>query len=280
MAVPLMFNTVLAQFGINPKNVRLLRHKDHRAEKGRTPYELWRNDAASFDRYQSTQSFRNRGKFGEAKFWAAFVATPAAETLFAGLYKVKYRGPLAKDLAYETRAGILKAGSCDQYSLARIPALEDLVGRLIIDWGAGAKAWLQRADRQNKRVKELRAVFKEPEFPGYLNFTASLSAMENLYPSWVTVLKSNKGIYLLTCPRTREQYVGKADGMLGFWQRWRAYLNDGHGGNVKLKSRQPSDYQLSILEVAGSAASPEDITAMEERWKQKLQTRKMGLNGN
>ena len=54
----------------------------------------------------------------------------------------------------------------------------------------------------------------------------------------------------------------------------------GHGGNVALKSREPSDYQVSILEVAGSNLRIEDIVAMETRWKRKLQSGEMGLNRN
>jgi len=37
---------------------------------------------------------------------------------------------------------------------------------------------------------------------------------------------------------------------------------DDHGGNLGLKSRDASDYQVSILEVAGSAATFEKIIAM------------------
>jgi hypothetical protein len=49
---------------------------------------------------------------------------------------------------------------------------------------------------------------------------------------------------------------------------------------VALKSRDPSDYQVSILEVAGTAANLEDILKMEGRWKEKLQSREMGLTRN
>jgi hypothetical protein len=58
------------------------------------------------------------------------------------------------------------------------------------------------------------------------------------------------------------------------------YAMTGHGGNVALKSREPSDYQVSILEVAGSNLRIEDIVAMETRWKRKLQSGEMGLNRN
>jgi hypothetical protein len=71
-----------------------------------------------------------------------------------------------------------------------------------------------------------------------------------------------------------------ATGEAGFWQRWMEYKQTGHGGNVALKSRDPADYQVSILEVAGTAATDADIAGMETRWKLKLQSRDMGLNRN
>ena len=55
-----------------------------------------------------------------------------------------------------------------------------------------------------------------------------------------------------------------------------SYVRDGHGGNVKL--RRPSDHQVSILEVVGSAATREEIIQLENLWMQKLQSRDMGLN--
>jgi hypothetical protein len=56
MAIKL--NTILAEVGLNASGIRLLRHKDNRASKGRTPYELWRDSPTQFDLYQSTQSFQ------------------------------------------------------------------------------------------------------------------------------------------------------------------------------------------------------------------------------
>jgi hypothetical protein len=37
---------------------------------------------------------------------------------------------------------------------------------------------------------------------------------------------------------------------------------------------------VSVLEVAGTASTVDEIVRMEERWKKKLQTREMGLNSN
>jgi len=212
------FNTLLKEAGLNLGDVRLLRHKDKRASKGRSPYELWRDNRQEFELYQSTQSFENRSKLS-APYWAAFIVSPSDETMFVGLYSVKYQGVIKQDRPMPHMDGIDKAGSCDVYDLTLEKALSDLIGRLIIDWGEGERAWIQRADRQDKRVDELRKEFKEPEFPGFLNFVEPLSKIKNLPKSWIAALQSTKGVYLLTCPKTKEQYVGSATGEKGFWQR-------------------------------------------------------------
>lgn len=74
--------------------------------------------------------------------------------------------------------------------------------------------------------------------------------------------------------------MGSATGEDGFLGRWLWYARDGHGGNVGLKSRELSDYQVSILEVSGSNATEKEIFATEGLWKRKLQSREMGLNKN
>jgi hypothetical protein len=64
---------------------------------------------------------------------------------------------------------------------------------------------------------------------------------------------------------------------MGSWGRLQEYFQTGHGGNVALKSRVPSDYQISILEVAGSSTTADDILRMEGQWQAKLQSREMGV---
>ncbi len=277
--MPLMFNTILREAGLCLEDVRLLRHQDPRSAKGRTPYELWRDNRQQFEMYQSIQGRDHHSRL-VARYWASFVVTLSDETLFAELYGTKYRGLLEQDTPQPQSEGVDRAGSCDVWDLTLDQTLSDLIGRIVIDWGRGTRSWIQRADRQNKPIVELRKEFKEPEFPGFMRFMEPLSKVERLPQSWIAALQSSKGIYLLTCPRTHEQYVGSATGEGDFWGRWLEYLQAGHGGDVALKSREPSDYQVSVLEVAGTAATTDDILKMEARWKQKLQSREMGLNRN
>ncbi len=276
-AMPIMLNSILIEAGLNVADVRLLRHKDRRAARGRTPYELWRDNRTQFDLYQSIHGFDKRPKL-KGRYWASFLGTPTEETLFIGLYAVGGRRPLEQDSPHPHMDGLDKAGSVDFYDLTLEKALGDLIGKLFIEWGPGERAWIQRADRRNKPITELRTSFKEPDFPGFLYFVKALSELDKLPKGWITALQSCSGVYLLTCPKTKEQYVGSATGGEGFWGRWQDYAQTGHGGNLGLKSREPSDYQVSILEVAGTASTKEDIIGMEERWKSKLQSKEMGLN--
>jgi hypothetical protein len=94
--MPIMFNTILCESGLALTDVRLLRHKDKRAARGRTPYELWRENRPQFELYQSIQSISNRQKL-TAPYWAVFIVNLNEETMFAGIYGVSYRGLLKQD---------------------------------------------------------------------------------------------------------------------------------------------------------------------------------------
>ncbi|WP_174290908.1 GIY-YIG nuclease family protein [Sphingomonas bacterium] len=276
--MPLVFNTLLADAGIAPRDVRLLRHETKR--HGRTPYSLWRDDLNGFDDYQRVQK-RSRRSYFASPFWAAFVVEPGGKTLFAGLSAVSSAGAIS-DGWLDPISGRDTALLVDYelYELVRQEALSCFVGRLVIDWGGGTRTWAQRADKQDKTILAWRESFAEPAFPGHLAFVAQLSDLAALPNGWRAALAAARGVYLLTCPRTHEQYVGAATGVEGFLGRWTDYVETGHGGNVGLKSRDPADYQVSILQVAGSAEDRADIEATEALWKVKLQSRDMGLNRN
>jgi hypothetical protein len=278
----LHFNMLLTEAGLDVHKVRLLRHQSIGANR-LTPYALWRDDVGEFERYQSAQVAERRAHFA-LRYWAGFVVPPDGSTLFVGLYEIDGHDIAPVDwidpLRRETVAQMQR--NLDIYRYRRLPEFDHFVGRLKVAWGDGKRSWSQRADsdRGSKPIIELLPGFKEPEFPGYTRFVSNLAAISTIPVEWIAALRAVGGVYLLTCPRTKEQYVGAAYGADGFWGRWQAYVATGHGGNEGLRSRDPSDYQISILEVVGSAASTDDIIATEQLWKAKLQSREMGLNRN
>jgi len=169
------------------------------------------------------------------------------------------------------------AGSCHFYRLTPRTELAEYAGRLWIKWGPGYRTWIQRGDRKGKPIIELRRVFGDAPFPGFAALILNLSDLGSIPTSWAAALSATHGIYLPTCPATREQYVGMAAGTNGFLGRWMEHFATGHGG---LKSRDPSDYRVSILETVGTSATTADLLMLEARWKDKLQSRGMGLNKN
>ncbi|MCW1413350.1 GIY-YIG nuclease family protein [Rhizobium sp. 1AS11] len=275
----LTFATLLDLAGIDRSSVRLLRHQDNRYPGHPSPYTLWRDNRPLFEAYQATQGFGDAPDL-KAPYWASFVGVPGRETLFVGLYSAELTGPLLEDRRHPITGGIEAAGGCNLYQLTPREELSEYAGRLWIDWGKGFRAWIQRGDRKEKAIVELRRTFEEDPFPGFSALILNLSDIETIPASWSAALSSTRGIYLLSCPRSREQYVGMASGAEGFLGRWREYFATGHGGNVGLKSRDPSDYRVSILETVGTSANAADLLLLEVRWKDKLLSRELGLNRN
>jgi hypothetical protein len=277
--MPIMLNPLLQEAGLDLKAVRLLRHQDSRAKRGRTPSELWRRDRNAFELYQCRQSIQRRARFKSATHWVSFVGTFQGETLFVGVYAAKFIGVGQHDVPMVQADGIDLAGTYDLYELQLQDTLSEFEGKLFVEWGKDKINWLSNAERRNLQIVELlRDLFKEPEFPGFVKFRKRLSEIADLPPTWVEPLRATKGIYLLTCPQTKQQYVGQACGESGFWGRWSDYVQTGHGGNVELKNRPLTDYQVSILEVFGSNIDPKEASVREHLWMAKLQSREMGLN--
>lgn len=275
----LQFNALLRDAGIDPADVRLLRHLP---SVGDQPLlDIWRADPARFEAYQALQLSRDRTSFAR-RYWASFIGTWDGRTVFAGLYENLERDELS-GLGVDPISGARIQGEVDSYQTCLLEVLESFRGRLFIEWGGGAsgkRAWNQKADVQEKTITELHRNISEQPFPGLLAINMPLSQLATISPAWVEHLAAAKGVYLLSCPRDGALYVGSATAAGGFWARWSSYLANGNGGNLGLINRPPSDFFTSIVQVAGSAETAEDILIAEARWKEKLRTREWGLNHN
>lgn len=266
------FKSLLADAGLEPKKVKVLRHTIDRTDL----FAVWRGDRVAFETYQSIQQQKSRNHFVRP-WWASFIALNDGRTCFVGMHRSALIGPVPEGFGDRLSLGPPNPAVHDHYECVPADELGEFAGCLFIEWNG--RNWRQNGESAHA-VVELARALRDPEFPGPLEFIKPLSEIAYLPVGWLSHLRQGRGVYLLTCPTTREQYVGKADGEDGFLGRWMNYVATGHGGNVRLRSRDPSDYQVCILEFAGSSATPSDIAAMEERWKRKLQSRDMGLNAN
>jgi hypothetical protein len=272
----LTFNDLLVLGGIDPAQVRLVRHQDNRLPPGRL-YEAWRNNRDAFEDYQSVQS-KNRFPVGD--LLASFVVTEARKTVFVGLYSV---------------AGVdtLPAGSVDvlvrhdtsghfKYDLQLSDHLADYRDRVVIEWGAGVRSWVQRAGNQAKPVIEIAEQY-EPRFPGFREFVRSIDDVPTLPNGWQQVLRSVKGVYLLVDVESGQQYVGSAKGADSLLGRWMSYTEGSDGGDVGLKAaagKGRRSYQVSVLEIVDENTPDNTIERIESHWKGKLLSRQFGLNRN
>ena len=272
----LTFNDLLELEGIDTARVRLVRHQDNRLGPGRM-YEAWRNNREAFEAYQSVQG---RDVFGVGDLLASFVVTEARKTVFVGIYRVNHVGtcpPGSIDaLLKHDVSGYVR------YDLQLLEDLADYRDKVVIDWGAGARSWHQRATRQAKPVIEIAEQY-EPRFPGFREFVRPVDEVPSLPNGWQQVLRSVKGVYVLVDVDSGQQYVGSAKGADSLLGRWMDYAAGGDGGDVGLKAAARGgrrNYQVSVLEVVDASTPDDTIEQIESYWKNKLLSRRFGLNRN
>ncbi|MBK9537486.1 MAG: GIY-YIG nuclease family protein [Flavobacteriales bacterium] len=181
-----------------------------------------------------------------------------------------------------------------RYRTALVPGHEEWIGRVIVKHERGGRAsYLWGAEDGGAfALLEIRAErMRIEEFPGFnwarVPYAKLKTIVTQEVPSWKHALSNVKGIYLITDTHTGKQYVGKADGESGIWQRWCCYMAIGHGGNKDLRELLGNNseeylqhFQFSILEIADFQTSDQEIDGRESHWKDVLQTRKHGYNSN
>lgn len=170
------------------------------------------------------------------------------------------------------------------FDLHRSDFLKPLVSRLVVQWDT-PRVWHRRA-ASAARMPVLEIADRDqvplPGFDKVLLTFQELSEMvsDRRYADWQVVLSQVQGIYLITDSSNGKQYVGKADGAERILQRWRAYAQDGHGGNHALKelaklsigagggkTNHPRHFNFSILRVFGPGTSLSEVDDAESHYK-------------
>ena len=106
-------------------NVKLVRHKDSRAE-----YRELIKDRNELLKYQQEQ---NKPVFHDCDYIISFIGKERKKSILFGIFKVNNQ---------EERDGKYF------YDLTQLPQFEYLYNRIIIDWGSNAIAWHQWYDKQ------------------------------------------------------------------------------------------------------------------------------------
>ncbi len=267
-------NELLKSGGIDLERTKLVRHRDNDVY-GLSVHDLWMADPSRFETYQRIQ---RKGRFGQCDWIVAFVAAPQDQTLFVGVYRVK--GMVIAPTGTLDPSNGRDVSGFSYYDLTRDNVLRTYAGRILVDWGLGYRAWVQRADGKEKAILEIRREKEARLFPGFAAFSWPIRELALVPQAWRRTLSEFSGVYLLICKATGKQYVGSVTGSEGFWSRWENYRRSGHGGNEGMKATLNDNLQVSILEVVPSSTGHDDVLRLEARWKEKLLSRRFGLNRN
>lgn len=254
---------------LDGKKVKIVRHQDNRAE-----YRDLIKDRQGLLEYQKEQA---NDVFGNCDYIISFRGLDRCHALFFGVFSVGERA---------------KRNGMFYYDLAPVPCFNDLIDRLVINWGDNARAWHQWYDRHDKEVMEILPRGYIGNFPGLLNFVLDHDELKTLVSNpdanheWRRHLSAVNGIYMILDTKAGQQYIGSANGNAGIWQRWCDYAVSGTGGNTELTALHKADpdyarhFKYSVLQTLPSNITKVEIDKIEALYKEKFGTRAHGLNRN
>lgn len=260
--------------------IKFVRHQDKRFDV----HELYH--LGYIEAYQSYQA----KPIFECDFIVCFLGMDNSRAKFFGVYRVGESKPASEvplPVGFPHPQMIEKDDI--HYDLEPVPGFEDLIDRVVIDWGGSALAWHQWL--VEKEVIEILPK-GHVKFPGYLDFTITFDELVDIvnYPEanreWNRSLSEVAGVYLILDAMTGKQYVGSACGQEGIIGRWRQYAKSGHGENQQLKDlviEEPGysrNFRFALLQTLSKSLTKEEVIKCEVRWKSRLGTRVFGLNSN
>lgn len=269
-------------YNLESAKVRLVRH-------GNKEIPIHKTFKENLRRLEVYQSFQEPRKFGSANSIAVFAPYHKTTALFLGLWDILGCTENSK-FTKETQSELVKYdlptswyNDSVRYDLRKNNILDDLSGRLVIEWGGATVSWVQSKDKEVVELKGKKSIGDFQSFGqidlDFYHLTMMIQSPDtNL--TWVKALSSVNGVYLIQDKSSGKLYVGSAYGEQGIYGRWSVYAKNGHGGNMELKDLDPNKFQFSILEIVPATATAEVVIDRENRWKEKLGTRQFGLNKN
>jgi len=146
-------NSLIEQNGIDLDDAIFIRHKDKRAEEGKSVFELWEkrfiND--DFHTYLTIQG-KNLESRLNTRYWIVFIGTEGSKTVFAGIYEVISSRILDRDVKIPTMGGYSRKNENLEYDVKLRPELGEYIGKMTVEWGRGYIAWIQKAKDNDKRI--------------------------------------------------------------------------------------------------------------------------------
>lgn len=285
---PLTFNSLLEDRGLNEDTV-LLRNTEP-CLRGALPY-IASERPDLFCAYQQVQGVQLGKALGRAKVMASFVGEDSADALFVTCFAISNVRPITfqefwsepenQELASFGYLGVQEGSVATRCTLTPTNALREFSGRLVASWPPPAVSWWRWADRN---IFPIVALYREPfphrQVPDWKEMVLDWATLTSLPRSWEAALSQWRGIYFIYDARRKAGYVGSAYGKDNILGRWRTYAASGHGGNAGLRDSKAEDLLFSILQRTSPDLEADEIVQLESTWKERLHTRRHGLNRN
>lgn len=291
-------NDLLKKHDIDLTKSIVMRHRP--VEPGLLKVLPWmvHEQPAVFNAYQQSHSGAQEEalrKIAGNGWLVSFFGVDAGKAVFCGLYKIHGCEEVPQELFWQIKENlILREHGLPQGDRKNRKAslwfdlrleesfYSEWIGRLVVEWPGGERAWWRRAE---KNVMPVQAILDEscfaPAMPAWRELVLSWRELGLIPASWRSALKEWRGIYLIRDMKDGKAYVGSAYGKDNMLGRWREYAKSGDGGDKHLKPRKPDQFQFSILERLGPDLEPQEVVAVENSWKKRLGTiYPDGLNGN
>ena len=283
----MIFQELLISKGIDLRRTKLVRHN--------ITHDIVSHNylLGYLDFYQRIQT---ASRFDDCDYIISFLGTEGTNGKYLGCYEVAGHIPFE----YSLLPSDYYTGNKDEYvakrtsnyviwNLKKTDILEDLIDRLVIDWGKGAINWCQKGTTEKEILYVLPKV-SEIVFTSYDKIVLSYKNLKHIvthvreHKDWQQRLSAVAGIYLITDTKTGKHYVGSASGEQG--GIWGDYARTKHGGNKRLVELITADadycdnFQFSILEVFPIKRDRHEVLEYEQLYKRKLRSIEFGWNDN
>ncbi len=282
--VSLYLSDILRRAGLDIRKVKLIRHALSDTEF-KSCYDL-----GFIQEYTQIQKKDFARGFD---YWITFLSDKGTSAKLEGVYKVNGftdRPTTPVPEGFPHPEWYSRYNEFGYFNLERTNILEDLVGRLIIDWGKGTRGWHHNATTE-KPVLAIQES-QRMSFAGYENIILTYDELKEIikdstvYENWHTALSSVYAIYLITDTTNGSQYIGSAYGKGGLLSRWTCYVDTKHGHNKGVKEvicnypDRYKDFQFSVLQILPKTITDEEVIKLESLYKRKLLTKEFGMNDN
>lgn len=291
-------HTLLGTTGIAREDIAVMLHVSDKVKLHRALPILASEHPKLFDAFQNQHGPKVEATLMKRGHLASFVNLRQDEYALVGLFKITDRvfrsmaeldaDPhriLLREMYDDTSFTKLGAQTGLPgrmvFSLSPRAELEDLRGRLLVRKNQAPRQYRFLAENIDAPVIEIsRESQLVPPPPDWKDFVVTADDLATLPRDHAARLAGWRGVYLITDEKDGARYVGSAYGAENLLGRWRAHVARERGLTAELGQRETGSFRFSILQLLLHDATVEEVIAAENTWKDRLHTRKWGLNRN